>query len=269
MRFAKAHSLGNDFLFVEATALPDGVELGSLSRAICERHRGIGADGLVIFGEAYERFSMRIFNCDGSEAEMSGNGLRCLGAVLRFSGRATGDRIDVNTKAGPRTLELLEAQGPRFLFRAGMGRPENPQLGVPITIDGQTLHATTLSMGNPHATLFTEALDFDVLRKIGPRIERHPHFPNRTNVELVHVLDRRAIEVGFWERGVGETGASGTGASAAAVASILNGKVDDEVRVRCPGGILDVSWAGRDEVRVSGEAVVVAEGDYVGAALLP
>lgn len=264
MRFAKAHSLGNDFLYVEEKNLPREVDLPVLARHICDRHRGVGADGLVLFRGENGRFAMRVFNCDGSEAEMSGNGLRALGACLRFSGRVREERIVVETVAGARVLELLREEGTRFELKASMGAPQDPVVGVRLDVDGRTLDMTILSMGNPHAVLFVDPLDFNLLRDLGQLIERHPRFPNRTNVEFVHVLSRHEIAVGFWERGVGETGASGTGSSAAAVAAILNNKVEERVSVKCPGGVLEVSWPDRKEVFVVGEAILVAEGEYLG-----
>jgi diaminopimelate epimerase len=131
---------------------------------------------------------------------------------------------------------------------------------VPLEVNGRTFHITALSMGNPHCVMLVDRLELADLRALGPRVENHPRFPRRTNVELVEVLSRSAISIGIWERGAGETGASGTGSAAAAVATILNGQGDETLTVRCPGGELRVEWENRDEVYVTGEAVVVAEG---------
>jgi diaminopimelate epimerase len=265
LKFAKAHSLGNDFLYVAEGDLPPGPEPGGLSRAICHRTRGLGADGLVVYrAEGPSRAAMRIYNRDGSEAEMSGNGLRGLGAWLLFSGQASPGEISVETAAGARSLWLVESAGPRFVFRAGMGRPSVEDADARLDLDGRELSAVVSSLGNPHCSLLVEKLDLAELQRLGPRIENHPRFPARTNVELVEVASRSEIRVGFWERGVGETGSSGTGASAAAVAAIVRGLVDERVRVRCPGGELEVEWPERGELLLTGEAVILGRGEYLG-----
>jgi len=262
VRFAKAHALGNDFLIVEALEVPG--DAAQLARTICNRTRGVGADGLILFSAGEESgFSMRVYNRDGSEAEMSGNGLRCLGAYLKLSGRAPGDTIAVETAAGPRSMTLVGSSGPSFLFRAGMGTPRFASREV-LSLGGREIQATLLALGNPHCVVFVPQLDLEELRQLGPLIETHSIFPNRTNVEFVEVRSRSEIRVGFWERGVGETSASGTGACGAAVAAILNSKVEDKVAVGCPGGTLEVWWKDRDQVQLTGEAVVVAEGEYLG-----
>lgn len=265
VRFAKAHALANDFLIVEELEPLAEAAPSELARAICDRQRGIGADGLILFraGEG-SGFSMRIYNRDGSEAEMSGNGLRCLGAYLKFSGRAPGATLEVDTAAGPRSLTLVGSRGPQFVFRAVMGAPRLARREI-LSLEGRDMEVALVSMGNPHCVVFVPRLDFDELRQLGPRLERHPLFPQRTNVELVQVRSRSEIRVGFWERGVGETQASGTGACAAAVAAMLNNKVEDKVRVTCPGGTLEVWWRDREEVQLTGDAVVIAEGEYFGA----
>jgi len=275
LKFVKAHALGNDFLLVDRKELPIPDEWPALARSLCHRRRGIGADGIVIF-EARQgpSFSMTLLNQDGSHAEISGNGLRCLGAYLRFSGWTSETEFSVETGSGTRRLQLIEEEGSRFVFRAAMGMPhlasreipfqlEPPQesvVQVPLDVEGRTFLITAVSMGNPHCVVFVDRLDLNVLRELGPRMENHTRFPRKTNVEFVEVRSRSEISIGIWERGAGETGASGTGAAAAAVASILNGKTDETVTVVCPGGDLKVDWDDRKEVFVTGEAVVVAEG---------
>lgn len=275
LKFVKAHALGNDFLLVEKKELPVPDQWPALARALCHRRRGIGADGVVVFEvKQGPNISMTLLNQDGSLAEISGNGLRCLGAHLRFSGWVSEKKFTVETGSGVRNLELIEEDGTRFVFRSAMGVPRlaseeipfelTPPLEkvvhVPLTVNDRTYYVTALSMGNPHCVMLVDRLDFDDLRNLGPRMEVHPRFPRRTNVEFVEVLDRSTISIGIWERGAGETGASGTGSAAAAVASILNGHADEAVTVKCPGGDLKVEWVNREEVYVTGEAVVVAEG---------
>jgi diaminopimelate epimerase len=264
MRFAKAHSLGNDFLLVEGSDQDPAAS--ALASALCDRQRGIGADGLVVYrvGEGPgARFSMRVYNRDGSEAEMSGNGLRCLGAYLKYSGRVPEETFAIETAAGERSLVLVESSGARFLFRAGMGSPRLASRET-LSVGGREVEATLVSLGNPHCVVFVARLDFDELRRLGPLLERHSRFPQRSNVELVELRTPSEIRVGFWERGVGETSASGTGACGAAVAAILHGKVGEKVTVVCPGGRLEVWWQDRGEVYLTGEAILVAEGNYLG-----
>ncbi len=261
--FAKTEAHGNDFLVVaeeHATQTPS-----ALAIAMCDRLRGIGADGLILYRGENDRFVMTLFNSDGSSAEISGNGLRCLAAYLTYSGLATGSEIEVETGAGLMKLRALERKGTTFRFRADMGPPRDIETGVKIDIDididigKRTITVTTLSMGNPHCVVFTER---DALRELGPILESHPHFPDRTNVELVDVVDRHTIRMAIWERGAGETASSGTGSSASAVASIVNAHVESPVAVHCPGGTLEVEWTEGRSVFLTGDAVVVAEGNY-------
>lgn len=276
--FAKAHALGNDFLFIEDREMPSGVGWADVARAMCHRLRGIGADGLIVFRVGEEpRYTMKLINADGSPAEISGNGLRCLGAYLLYSGRATQDPLRIETDAGARVLETVRRERRRFVIRSGLGVPRLSSRDVPFEIDpptervvdvplqvgDRTFRVTALNMGNPQCVVLTDRLDMDELRAYGPLIERHPRFPQRTNVEFVEVVDRTVLEIGIWERGAGETAASGTGSAAAAVAARLRGRVDERVTVRCPGGMLEVEWRDGREVYVTGEAVVVAEGSYL------
>ena len=269
--FAKTQALGNDFILVELRLLPDD-EYSDLSKRICDRHLGIGADGLIVWGEGHDGFDLRILNMDGSEAECSGNGLRCVAAYLVKSERADRDVIRLRTVSGS---YLLRAVGDRF--EAGMGRPrlgsrEIPFLAptpleqvvdYPLDIDGNRLRITACSTGNPHCSVFVDSIERRAIETLGPKLERHPAFPNRTNVEFIRVMNRHEIEVGFWERGVGETFASGTGSCGATVASILNGKTERKVRVHTRGGVLDVEWSEGGTLTLTSTASVVAEGQYL------
>ena len=258
--FAKTEAHGNDFLLVAESDVDREVR-ESFARAICDRLRGVGADGLILYRGAEDDFSMTLHNSDGSPAEISGNGLRCLAAYLVYRGLATHDPIEISTGAGRLSVSLLERAGPRFRFRANMGAPRD-LAKEDLHADGETFQATTLSLGNPHCVLFRRGFDVAELGRIGPRLESHPRFPRKTNVELVEVLSPSDIRMGIWERGVGETASSGTGSSASAVASIWNGLARSPVRVHCPGGVMTVAWEERGDVFLTGDASLVAEGDY-------
>jgi diaminopimelate epimerase len=279
MRFTKLHGLGNDFLVVS----PGGADLssaGELARKICDRHTGVGADGLIFLipekGEP-ARAGFRIFNADGSEAEISGNGLRCAAAFLASSGGVTSPKVLFRTAAGERPSEVIASKGSLFEVRIGLGAPRlaskdipfddgrvhDRVLDYPLSVIHKTFPVTCVSIGNPHCSLFFDALpSHGEWRGIGAEIESHPFFPNRTNVEFIRVVGRDEIEVLFWERGVGETLASGTGSAAAAVASMLKGLVDRAVKVRTAMGGLTVEWPEGGEVSQTGPAEVVFSGDY-------
>jgi len=279
MRFTKLHGLGNDFLVVS----PGGVDLssaGELARKICDRHTGVGADGLIFLtpekGEP-ARAGFRIFNADGSEAEISGNGLRCAAAFLASSGGVTSPKVLFRTAAGERPSEVIASKGSLFEVRIGLGAPRLTSKDIPfddgrvhdrivdypLSVIHRTFPVTCVSMGNPHCSLFFDALpSHSEWRGIGAEIETHAFFPSRTNVEFIRVVGRDEIEVLFWERGVGETLASGTGSAAAAVASMLKGLVDRAVKVRTAMGSLKVEWLEGGEILQTGPAEVVFSGDY-------
>ncbi len=283
MRFTKLHGLGNDFLIVSPGGEADISAAGELARGICERHTGVGADGLIFLtlekGEP-ARVGFRVFNADGSEAEISGNGLRCAAAFLAWNGIITSPQVLFRTAAGERPSEVLSSKGPLFEVRIGLGAPRLASKDIPfddgmihdrivdypLSVIHRAFPVTCVSMGNPHCGLF-----FDILpsprewRGLGAKIEKHPFFPNRTNVEFIRVVGRNEIEVRFWERGVGETLASGTGSAAAAVASMLKGLTDRAVTVRTAMGSLKVEWLESGEVLQTGPAEVVFSGDHPAA----
>jgi len=273
--FAKYHGLGNDWLVVGEEGLPRS--LGKFARAILDRHSGIGADGLLVLAPARESSHsarLRFFNADGSEAEMSGNGIRCAGAFLAELAPEK-RRFLIETPAGLKSLEKARAAGLTWLFRAGMGAPvlepaKIPFKGEAVTapITNHDLHTqrgwlpvTVTSMGNPHCSIFVDDLPKD-WEALGREIETNPLFPNRTNVEFVKVISRREIVVHFWERGVGRTMSSGTGSAAAVVASILNGLTERRVRVRAEAGVLEVAWPANEEVTLTGPVERVGRGTY-------
>lgn len=250
LRFVKAHGDGNDFLLVRETIAE--ARYAELAVAICDRHRGVGADGLILFtGPA----AIRLFNSDGSESEISGNGTRCAAALLIEEGGAA--ELTIETRAGAKRLRLLERRENRFLLEMQMGRPVYSPEDVGCRLEAQTV--TILNVGNPQCAVLVEDFDFD-WRALGRAIEHHPRFPNRTNVSFVKVLDRHRIEARFWERGAGETSSSGTGSTGAAVAAILGGRAESPVRVLTPGGELELAWD--DEVVLRGPAEITARGEY-------
>ncbi len=280
MRFTKLHGLGNDFLVAHPGEGPVPGAAGELARRICDRHTGVGADGLILLGPEPgppARSTFRVFNADGSEAEISGNGLRCAAAFLAWSGTVAAPKVLFSTMAGEKPGEILSADGPRFAVRMGLGAPRFASRDIPfddgrvhervvdypLSVVRRGFPATCLSMGNPHCSLFFQSFPSrGEWQGLGSEIERHPFFPQRTNVEFVRVLSRSEIEVLFWERGVGETLASGTGSAAAAVSSMVKGLVDRAVTVRTAIGSLKVEWPEGGEVLQTGPAEVVFSGDY-------
>lgn len=189
--FAKTEAHRNDFILVSESGLPPrdaGVASSPLAVAMCDRRRGIGGDGLILYRAERGDFAMTLFNSDGSRAEISGNGLRCLAAYLVHRGFAAGGRLEVRTGAGRLALTLLGREDPRFRFRADLGPPRIDAVRAPLEVEGERFEITALSTGNPHCVVLTEKLDLAELRRIGPRLERHPRFPEKTNVELVEVV---------------------------------------------------------------------------------
>jgi len=291
--FWKMHGAGNDFVVTEpptSGAASSEAAWPAIARAICDRHAGVGADGLLlVLPLTVGDRRMRIFNADGSEAEMCGNGIRCFVRYLLDRGvvEAPDDRVRVETIPGVLTAEATrDAAGHVASVRVSMGRPvfepaalgaeveqAAPVLDLPLSVtpdDGTAeggaaieLPVTLVSMGNPHAVTFLETPPAEYpLARVGPAVEHHPLFAHRTNVEVVRVLDRGALEMRVWERGVGETQACGSGACAAVVAARLHGRVGDDVQVRVPGGTLTVGWDGEGEVTLEGPVVHVFSAEW-------
>lgn len=237
----KAHAFGNDFLLVDEASLPSAVDRPALARAACERHRGIGGDGLIVYRPAPGAARMWLLNADGSYSEVSGNGVRCLAAwIAAREGRAAGASIDVTTDAGPKHLELLEIRGGRYVFRAHMGQPEH-LARTRLDVRGTGVDAVTLRVGNPQCVVLGEVTP-ERLHTIAAALAVHPHFPAGTNVELASVEAPDRVRILIWERGVGPTEASGTGACAAAVAAMEYGGAHRDVYVESPGGSQRVEW---------------------------
>ncbi len=284
MRFVKMQGTGNDFVLVEATG--DEEDWPRLAVAICDRHYGVGADGLLLampsqwaaLPGGQPGLRMRVLNPDGSEAEMCGNGIRCLAkyAVERGLIKTEDGRFNIETMGGPVTVEVSGEEGKVDQVRLGMGRPrlapeEIPVLveGAPpiknlsLNVDGQNLVVTCVSMGNPHAVHFTDQPVADYpLEQIGPRVAEHPLFPRGANFEVARAIDRKRIEARVWERGAGPTLSCGSGACAVMVAAHLHGMVDDVVDITMPGGSLGLEWDGIGEVYLTGAAVTVFSGEW-------
>jgi diaminopimelate epimerase len=278
MKFAKAHGLGNDFILVAEQAVPAGPDLAVLGRRLCDRHLGIGGDGVIVFAAAADGVRMRLINADGGEAELSGNGLRCLAALAVARGLAPTSHL-VHTAVGPRPVVVSELGQGRYRIGTDLGAPILGSDLIPVNldppeaqvlrhwldVDGRKVAITATSMGNPHCAVFVDAPPpDDVFVTLGPALEHHPFFPRRTNVEFVTVRSRTEIEVRFWERGVGPTQASGTGSASAAVASILTGRTDRRVRVVCAGGNLEVEWPEGGRVHQVGEVELLFDGEWRG-----
>jgi diaminopimelate epimerase len=257
----KAHALGNDFLLVDARELSDGVDRPAFARQVCDRHRGIGADGLMIFQPSDDGASMDLLNADGSHSEVSGNGVRCLAAwIAATSAKGAVRSINIHTEAGLKTLELLDDADGRYTFRASMGQPEQIER-VRIDVSGEPIDAVTLRVGNPQCVVLGDATE-QRLQTVGAALAVHPHFRRGTNVELATVVAPDLVRILIWERGVGPTQASGTGACAAAVAASRYGGASRDVRIESPGGTQRVEW--RDEgLFLTGWAEIVADSHWL------
>lgn len=263
MNFVKSHAFGNDFLLLHRRELRREEDLSALARAVCDRHRGLGADGLIVYDMDEGRASMRLLNADGSRSEVSGNGLRCLAASIARDTRLTrGTTIDIDTEAGAKRLELLNEVGGRYTFRAAMGQPEQVTRAR-ISVGGEQVDAITLRVGNPQCVVLGDVTETR-LHTLAAALAVHPHFPEGTNVELATVEAADRVRILIWERGVGPTEASGTGACAAAVAAIQYGGAGRDVEVEAPGGTQRVEWR-EDGLYLTGWAEVVAEARWLAA----
>jgi diaminopimelate epimerase len=282
MKFTKIHSLGNDFLIVDEGKIKKIPDKPAVARQICERHTGVGADGLLIIkvkDKTKGLVNFRVFNSDGTEAELSGNGLRCAAAYLYHQNKIESPRIVFLTTAGDRECKLISKNAHLYHIRIDMGIPllssqdvpfydgsvYDKIIDYPLSINKKIYPVTVISFGNPHCALFFDRYPARIeWHQIGREIELHPFFLKRTNVEFIHVLNRKEIEVLFWERGVGETLSSGSGSCAAAVASMLKDLTDKKVSVRTSMGVLEVEWK-KKKVYQSGPAEVVFEGNFIAA----
>ena len=274
MKFTKMHGIGNDYVYVncfeESVKNP-----AEVSKFVSDRHFGIGSDGLILISpSAIADFRMNIYNADGSQAEMCGNGIRCVAKYVYDYGLTDKTEISVETLAGIKYLRLQVENGKVANVEVNMGAPilepkeipvaveESPVVNVPVEVKGKIYHMTCVSMGNPHAIIFMKNVkDLDIAA-IGPYFENHTVFPKRTNTEFVEVLDRNTVNMRVWERGSDETLACGTGACATTVACILNDKTENEVTVHLLGGDLKIRWDREaNQVYMTGPAIVVFDGE--------
>ena len=280
MKFTKMQAAGNDYVYMEALRAPIR-NPGELSRLISDRHFGVGSDGLILICPPTDPgaadFRMRMFNADGTEAEMCGNGIRCVGKYVYDNGHTDKERVRIETLAGILTLGLHVSGGKVEAVTVDMGVPRLAPRDIPVgdpgsdfinrslRVRGRVWNVTAVSMGNPHAVVFTRGIRKLNLPELGPLFEHHPLFPRRTNAEFVEVIDRNTLSMRVWERGAGETLACGTGACASVVAAVLTGNADRKVHMKLLGGTLDIEWdEATNHVFMTGGAVTVFTGDYLG-----
>ena len=283
--FIKFHGFGNDYIVIESVELAGVSDLGEFARRICDRHYGAGSDGIAVVSRENEEgadFRVRIFNPDGSEAELSGNGTRCAAAYIYYKKLWTSDELRLSTRSGTKRYFLVEQAGPgKYIFDSELGQPgfasesipmvtDGPLervIDYPLAVNGDVLNVTALQMGNPNCCIFVDAFDALDWRRLGRAIENHKQFPKRTNVVFVRVEDRNTIELRIWERGVGETTASGTCSCAAAVAAMINGKTERSIDVLMPGGRARIQWREDGEVVINAPAELIYAGDWLAPVL--
>ena len=275
--FVKMQGLGNDFILIDCLSKPlgDSSFLSYLAKRLCNRHFGIGADGLIlILPSSKADLKMRIFNSDGTEAQMCGNGIRCFAKYTYENKIISKIKFTIETLAGIITPELIFKGKEISGIKVDMGIPKLKRREIPmegenaptvvdetLKIDSKTIfQITCVSMGNPHCITFVNDVQSIPVGEIGPKIENHPLFPEKTNVEFIQVLNKQEINFRVWERGAGETLACGTGACAALVAAVLNKKTDREAIIHLPGGDLDIQWADNGHVYMTGPAELVFKG---------
>jgi diaminopimelate epimerase len=280
-RFTKFHGFGNDYLVIESEELAGVQDIGGFARLICQRHVGAGGDGVAVvapLNDGTADFYVRIFNPDGSEANLSGNGTRCAAAYLYYSQLWNADELLLSTRSGIKRYFLRQKfSGGKYLFDSELGEPKFESEAVPIItgrrlesvidyplpVANQTFPVTALQMGNPNCCIFVDDFDSVDWRTVGRTIENHPQFPERTNVVFVRVIDRQTIELRIWERGVGETTASGTCSCAGAVAAMKKDKTERLVRVLMEGGEATILWREDGQVVITGTAEVVYSADWL------
>ena len=273
MKFTKMHGIGNDYVYVNC--FEETVENPSeVSKKVSDRHFGIGSDGLILIKPSEKAdFEMEMYNADGSQGAMCGNGIRCVAKYVYDYGLTDKTNVSVDTKSGIKYLDLTVANGKVALVKVNMGQPElnaekipmiykkQQVIQQPLAVKDNIYEVTAVSMGNPHVIVYMDQIRDLAIEKIGPDFEKHPAFPEGVNTEFVHVIDRKTVEMRVWERGSGETLACGTGACAVAVACVLNGYTEEEVTVRLLGGELKIFWNRKENlVYMTGPAEVVFDG---------
>jgi diaminopimelate epimerase len=273
MRFTKMHGAGNDYVYVNAFAerLPE--DLPRLAIAVSDRHKGIGSDGLILIcPSSVADARMQMFNADGSEAEMCGNGVRCVAKYVYDHGIAKKETLRIETARGILELRLAVSGDKVCTVRVNMGPPilksaeiptklpGDPPVQISLDVAGRELKVTCVSMGNPHCVTFVDEITDDLVLRVGPQIERHPAFPNRVNAEFIQIVSPTETIMRVWERGSGETQACGTGACAAAIAGVLAGLTERRVLTHLSGGDLELEWSAGGDVYLTGPAAEVFEG---------
>lgn len=276
MRFTKMQGIGNDYVYVSTFDQPAPADPAAMAVAVSDRHFGIGGDGLIMIQPSDRADArMRMFNADGSEGEMCGNGVRCVAKYIRDHGIVARDRVRIETGRGILTLDLEMSGGRVARVRVDMGTPildppaiptmlpGHPPINAPLTVDGQTFAVTAVSMGNPHAVIYVDDVASFPLEAIGPKIEHHAVFPRRVNVHIVEVIGPEEVRMRTWERGSGITLACGTGACAVCVAGVLTGRTSRRLLAHLPGGDLELEWPDdASPVFMTGPAAEVFSGDW-------
>lgn len=274
MKFTKMHGIGNDYVYVNCFS--EKVEDPSeVAKIVSDRHFGIGSDGLILIKPSEKAdFEMEMYNADGSQGAMCGNGIRCVAKYVYDYGLTDKTSITVDTKSGVKYLDLTVEQGKVKEVRVNMGAPvldaekipmifpKSPVVSQPLNVGQEIYEVTAVSMGNPHAVVYMDDVKHLDIEKIGPGFEKHKAFPEGVNTEFVRIIDRKTVEMRVWERGSGETLACGTGACAVAVASVLNGYTEEHVLVHLLGGDLKIFWDREENlVYMTGPAAVVFDGE--------
>ncbi|MHC1605107.1 MAG: diaminopimelate epimerase [Candidatus Methanofastidiosia archaeon] len=275
MKFIKMEGLGNDYIYIDlfSEKLPS-VNLNNLAKKLSDRHFRIGGDGLVLIERSKKAdCRMRIFNSDGSESQMCGNAVRCIAKVMFDNGRTCNGKVSIETLAGIVEATVVSNDRKAASVEVIMGKPQLLAKEIPSTIEteriisypldvgGRNVDITCVSMGNPHCVIFVDELLGEYVGEMGRKIENHPVFPEKTNVEFVKILSKDNVEMRVWERGVGETLACGSGACAALVAGVLNNHCNRKAEIKLLGGKLEVEWLGNGKIRMLGPAVKVFEGE--------
>jgi diaminopimelate epimerase len=261
MRFSKAHAYGNDFLYIRSQDVAPHIALDALARELCERHAGIGGDGLIVYEPAPDGASMRLLNADGSRSEVSGNGVRGLAALLLRDDDRTDVSITIHTEGGVKSLVRTAREGSRQTFRAAMGLPADLRQ-VTVTAAGESLQLVVMSFGNPQCVALGPLPDEARFQRLGPALEHHAIFPARSNVEFAQVEAPESVRILIWERGVGPTTSSGTGSCASLIAAAAFGGAARDATVVAPGGRQRVEWRD-DSVYLTGWAEVLVDGEWL------
>lgn len=276
MKFTKMHGLGNDYVYMDCTKSGVPNNVSDLAQFVSNRHFGVGSDGLILICASDTcDFKMKMYNADGSEAQMCGNGIRCVGKFVYDKGLTNKTNITVETLAGVKVLQLNIKNGKVETVKVDMGEPILEAIKIPVIADEKEVvknlkitaldkefKFTCVSMGNPHAITIIEDVDSFNVEKYGSILEIDRHFPEKANIEFIQIIDRNTVKMRVWERGSGETFACGTGACATTVACILNGFIEDEVTVKLLGGDLNIKWNKEDNhIYMTGPATTVFEGE--------